>query len=348
MELTELASGVDSLYLSGRTELPTSLLERLATAKECAQEDGPVEFSLGGYDWTMAPAGFGKYRYRLNHPAAVIGLTPGRKLPGIRVQARAEALHSKGPAALVRWAETVFANEGIAPTFTVSRIDLHADWQGWSVSGDDRHRFVCRARDLATYEDNFELSGFSFGNRKSGSMNARIYDKTREMASNGHDWWPAVWGDRYDDTRPVHRVEFEFARGALHEMRLSSPDETLAAIGKLWAYATQSWLTYRTPSDHERPSRWPLSPQWARVQNASLAHGAVPIERISDGNTAGGLRLLMPLLNGCVAAFASLVGAVGISDACERLPIFLAAYEDRSGQSFADRIIEKRKRRAAA
>jgi hypothetical protein len=94
----------------------------------------------------------------------------------------------------MRWITGVFDNEGVDVGFTVSRIDLHADWQGWDVSGDDRHRFVCRAHDLATYEDNADLWGFSFGNRKSGSVTARIYDKTREIAGNGHDWWEELWG----------------------------------------------------------------------------------------------------------------------------------------------------------
>ncbi|MAT04282.1 MAG: hypothetical protein CL424_04465, partial [Acidimicrobiaceae bacterium] len=39
---------------------------------------------------------------------------------------------------------------------------------------------------------------------------ARIYDKTNEIAGNGHDWWHEVWGTAFDPDRTVLRVEFEF------------------------------------------------------------------------------------------------------------------------------------------
>ena len=42
------------------------------------------------------------------------------------------------------------------------------------MTGDDWSRFVCRAKALATYETDGALSGFTFGNRKSKSVNARI------------------------------------------------------------------------------------------------------------------------------------------------------------------------------
>jgi hypothetical protein len=36
--------------------------------------------------------------------------------------------------------------------FSVSRVDLFADWQGWALALDDAHRFVCRADTRRTYE----------------------------------------------------------------------------------------------------------------------------------------------------------------------------------------------------
>jgi len=343
----ELASGVDALYLSGRTELPAIVVEALETARDAAQElERSVTYSFGGYDWEMQPHGMGRYRFRLDHPLAVVGVTATERLPTFRVQARAEALHSPlGPDGVTRWIESATSNEGLDTRWTVSRIDLHADTQGWTVTGNDRHRFVCRARTLATYEDDGDLSGFTFGNRKSKSINARIYDKTREIAGNGHDWWREIWGDKYNEEQPVLRTEFEFHRAALNEMQLNDPETTLANVDRLWAYATGDWLTYRRPTDHDRSARWPVAAEWERVRRCSLAGSALPMDRIRAGRSEGELRRLMPGLNGYVAGFASWTGHDTISDACAALPAYLAAYEQQSRQSFTQRVEDKLRHR---
>lgn len=343
----ELTSGVDALYLSGRTELPDSLVARLDAARDAAVDaDTPVMVPFGGYDWEMQSHGLGRYRYRLDHPLAALGVTTSDKLPTFRLQARAEALHSQmGPRGVVRWITSALHNEGLLVTWTVSRIDLHADTQGWNPTGNDRHRFVCRAHTRATFEDDNELTGFTFGKRSTGTVNGRIYDKTREIAGNGHDWWLDLWGDRYDPEQPVWRTEFETHRSVLNEMKLSSPDDVLDHVDRVWAYATGEWLTYRRPTAHERAARWPLSSEWERIRRVSLAGTALPMERIRAGRAAGGLRTAMPGINGYVATFASWTGIDDLDDACAALPDYLRAYEQISGRTFADRVAEKRRNR---
>ena len=341
----ELASGVDALYLSSRCELPAELVERFTSAREAATEtDTPVPFEFGGYDWEMQTHGLGRYRFRIDHPLATIGVTLSDKLPTFRVQARAEALHSSmGPSGWVRWVTSVLHNERLPVSWIVSRIDLHADTQGWNPTGNSRHRFVCRARKRATYEDDTELTGFTFGQRSTKTVNGRIYDKTREIAGNGHDWWLDLWGDKFEPEQPVWRTEFELHRAALKEMNLNGPAEVLDAVDRLWAYATRDWLTYRRPSSHERPARWPLAAEWERIQHVSLAGNALPIERIRSGRAKGGLRTAMPGINGYIATFASWTGFDTIEDACAALPDHLRTYEQTSGRSFCDRVHEKRR-----
>lgn len=140
------------------------------------------------------------------------------------------------------------------------------------------------------------------------------------------------------------RTEFEIHRAALKDMELGAPDEVLDATGRVWAYATNDWLTYRRPSAHERPARWPLSSEWERIQRVSLAGNALPMERIRSGRAAGGLRTAMPGINGYVATFASWTGFATIEDACAALPDYLRAYERTSGRSFCDRVDEKRRK----
>ncbi len=343
LPLVELASGVDSLYVSGRCDLATDLLADLELSKlEALEHGGSIPYAFGGYDWQLKASALHRYRYRLDHPLVTLGLTPSDKLPALFAQFRSEGIHSLGADGVVHWLRTALGNADLSPTLQVSRIDLHADWQNWTLTGDHRHRFVCRSRDLTTYEDDFELTGFSFGNRKTKTLTARIYDKTREIDGNGHDWWHAIWGDDYIDGLPVLRTEFEFARAALNDMDLSDPTETIANVDRLWAYATQQWLTYRKASRHSCAHRWPIAPEWEQIQNATLAGDAIPMDRITAGRRTGELRRLMPGLNGYVAGFASWTGHDTIGDACAALPEHLQAYERTSRRSFCSRVTEKR------
>lgn len=342
----ELASGVDALYLSGRCELSDALVTRFTAAREAAEKsEAAVGFPFGGYDWEMQPFGLGRYHFRIDHPLAIVGVTTRDGIPTVRVQTRAEALHSAmGPTGVVRWMTSALTNEGLSIRWTVSRLDLHADVQGWNPTGNDRQRFACRAKKLATYEDDGTLSGFTFGNRRSKTVNGRIYDKTREIAGNGHDWWRDVWGTKFDSEQPVWRVEFEFHRAALKEMGLHEPSAVLGATDRIWGYATHDWLTYRRPTSHDRTARWPLAAEWERIQRVRLAGTALPMERIRAGRAAGGLRTAMPGINGYVATFAAWSGNDTIDDACAALPDYLRAYESSTGIAFTDRVTEKRRR----
>ena len=217
---------MDALYLSGRAVLPAEFLGRLAAAREEAERaGGSCRLPVGGVEFDVAPHGMGRYRYCLSHRYGQVGVSPSLHLPAFRVQPRTEFLHGSG----VRDACGVFiellSEEVGACVFTVSRVDLYVDTQGWSPTGDDRHRFVCRGRTLDTYEAGGELTGFSFGRRKTGTIVARIYDKTRDADRKGADFWRDVWGDRLDPAMPVIRVEFELSRTALREYGLDTLDD---------------------------------------------------------------------------------------------------------------------------
>ena len=94
----ELASGVDSLYLSGRAVLPDSFLVDLERIKRRAMDSGEAEpVNLGGVEFGLTPYGWGRYPYRLSHEHGLIGFTSSEHLPAVRVQPRAELLHGLGP-----------------------------------------------------------------------------------------------------------------------------------------------------------------------------------------------------------------------------------------------------------
>jgi hypothetical protein len=239
-----------------------------------------------------------------------------------------------------------FTKEVGACVFTVSRLDLYVDVQGWVPTGDDRHRFVCRAQALETFEDGGELTGFSFGRRKTGTITARIYEKSRDAERKGADFWGDVWGEAFDATLPVFRVEFELARSVLRQYRVNTLDEVLDAVPALWMSVTSDWLSYRSPTADRTRARWPIAPEWRAVQHARLGDSGFGIERMYDGRTKGSIRRLMRLLNGSVAHYGALVGTAEIEGTCDQLALNLRDWEIVSRKRFSDRVGEWRAKEA--
>ena len=100
----ELASGVDALYLSGNGYLSKGFLARLEEERLFADRASrAVPFELDGVVLGLAPHGWGKYRFCLDHETGRVGFTASRRLPTVRVQPRAEFLHAVGPEETVRY-----------------------------------------------------------------------------------------------------------------------------------------------------------------------------------------------------------------------------------------------------
>ena len=344
--LTELASGIDALYLSGWGSLPPSLLERLDRARALAEEvHQPLPFHLGELQMGAAPHGWGRYRYLLAHELGRIGFTTSQHLPAVRIQPTAALVHAVGPEETVAGFAGLLAGEGAELRYSVNRVDLFADWQGWEIGAADRERFVCRASESRIFAEGAAWRGFTFGSRRSRTLFARIYDKTAEIAHSGADWWPGVWGESYDPDRPVVRVELEVGRTALGEFALEAPGDVIAGAGDLWRYATGEWLTLRTPTTDGTRSRWPLAPEWRQVQQASLCHEPLGLTRIAAGRRAGTLRCIFPALVGYLAAFAVAVGTEEIDDTLVALDCQLRNDEIARRVPFPERIERRRMER---
>lgn len=199
----ELVSGVDALYLSAHGDTPSLLLDDLEALRSSAEAtDLPADASLGGYAVKVLARAWGKYRDCAVHELARIGFTPSAKLPAVRFQPTAVALHSLGPQGFVLWARNFLDSCGIEATLHVARLDLHSDWQGIDVRANERVNFVTYSDKRALYEVGEEMSGLTFGKR-GGALLCRIHDKTRESKDKGHDWWPEVWGASFDPEQKV-------------------------------------------------------------------------------------------------------------------------------------------------
>jgi len=196
--LAIVASGIDSLYLSGGAASPESLWPVLKEYKEAAQEaDAPIEFTLAGEEVAMRAGGLGRYTFRLDHQYGVVGLTISKAFPILRFQPRAEFLHGVGPRNMVAWLSGWMCDVLDKVRLTVARVDVFADTTGWALEASDRRRFLCRADLRDTHEKGEAWTGFEFGRRKGGNVMARIYDKSHEVREHpGKAWWFDIWGDR--------------------------------------------------------------------------------------------------------------------------------------------------------
>lgn len=343
---SELLSGIDAMYLSAQGNAHPSLLADLEATRSQAESTGlPVSADLGGYPVSVQPRAFGKYRYCVKHDLGLLGITPSKRLPVVRFQPSSIALHALGPVGTVLWFRNVLDSVGIDASVHVSRIDLHSDWQGLEIKAKERSNFVTYSNLRALYEVDEEMAGLNFGKR-GAALYCRIYNKSREAEKSGHDWWPDVWGPKYDPDRKVLRIEFEFRRTGLKELGVDTPDEAIDRAGALWAYATQSWLSLRVPTEDDTRSRWPVDARWEAVQRSSLAGGCAPAARIREGERQGQLRTYRKLATGVLTSMGVPMGTNDIDDTLDALVPELHLYEQVSHRQFADRIAEKRQRGA--
>jgi hypothetical protein len=61
-------------------------------------------------------------------------------------------------------------------------------------------------------------------------MVAEIYDKTAQVRKQGLSWLPDLWGEGYDPSLAVWRVEFQFRREALADFQTRTVDEGIGVV----------------------------------------------------------------------------------------------------------------------
>ncbi|GAA0203672.1 hypothetical protein GCM10008944_21820 [Cytobacillus oceanisediminis] len=343
-----LSSGVDALYLTGKGSVPFDLVEVLTAERErssAARAAGleAMPLTLGHHEAVVGWGGWDNYRFRLDFPGrAVVGLvTSGDAFPDVRIQPRAEFLHGEGPQAVLAWVYDLAETLGLTVAWKVSRIDLCADLQGLELTAESRWDFVCKGKRRKTYEDGDDLETLYFGSGK--PILARVYDKTKESASRGTDWWKDVWGTAYRRDEPVWRVEFQVMRAYLKDVGLSSPESVLEAADRLWSKLSSTWLTLRVPSEDTNRSRWPIAPAWEVVQSATFQTSAAGPELVRAGQQRGDLRKLTPQVVGYLSGLAALTGARDVPDLLAGLTDFLESDARTRGIEFRDRVTVKRR-----
>ena len=243
-----LATGVDTLNLSVRGTVRESVWDLLAEVQGRARLNEflePFSFPTTEEAFGCRPYGWRGYTYWLSSPDFELMLGRSAKFPAVLVQLHSAFLHSMGIDPALDQVERLLRLDVVAGAFkeSVSRIDLHADVQGWELRTADLDRFIGYGRHRRAFEDNRQvfksgskLSGFMFGK---DALVGRIYDKTAQIRKDGISWLPDLWGRT--STRPRRSGGWNSSSGVRRWptsrpsrlMRSSRPCRTSGTTGRL-------------------------------------------------------------------------------------------------------------------
>jgi hypothetical protein len=309
-------AGVDTLHFSADISVTDAVRAKLDDEKEVAQS---AELAKAAHCpvWLGAqvhPHGSrGGYAHLIetdDFSVKVLGKgIPHR--PGLYVELRSHFLHThaQGPRgaceeALCWLREQLLYDQEVAlvqascsfETVRLSRVDLHADWQGgWVPTAElgDGLQFIKPARvTWHAYHDGATFTGFVFG---SGTILARLYNKSLQARHRHDEAYAALAAERnpatFDPTCDVWRLEFQLRREGAIGFRLSAePDadddeatieaelsaEELPHLGTLprffryhdalWRYLTTHWLRLVEDDGTANRSRWPVHATWDVLQ----------------------------------------------------------------------------------
>ena len=203
MSLAIINSAVDSLYFSYKGQARDGFFEYLESLKLQAQVDEEdVPFELESVPLVMYSYGARKFRYWIRSKDYMLFASPSKTLPNLKFQMLAESLYQDGHEAAFKMADDLTKNSGAMCEAKLSRIDLCVDFQGFDMSDEQLHDFVCRSNMRAAWWTGDQPNGFHFGK---GAVQARIYNKTKEIEIHNKGWMEAVWCEcpEYDSSNPV-------------------------------------------------------------------------------------------------------------------------------------------------
>jgi hypothetical protein len=266
-------------------------------------------------------------------------------------------------------------------TAKLSRADIHIDWQGGyaptlSGASEELRRFIRPGKTKwAFHGQGHHPTGYSFGK---GTIQARIYNKTRESAEKVNDAYAALLtarnGDAFDPEQDVWRLEFQLRREGAKGFKLyAAPEEEddeaeieaelaaeelqhiatlprfFARMGELFSYLTAHWLRLVQDNGSANRSRWPLHPTWASLREHVASLSTPPpldedLRRLVRGaRYSGKSRILRRLALGVVKSL-EVEDASPVSAALLLLRRWVEQVADREAERLAARCASQQER----
>lgn len=307
--------GIDSLYLSYPGALAESVKSNLRKLKLKAQgseqEASKAQLLIGDHVFEVKDKSSGLFAFTLVDGAFHIRLSAGgsKTLPMAYVQVSSGLLASK-PVELIEYELRAILEElGDIRSAKVSRIDLFVDFAtSDSMEAWGRDAWVTRASAVHQYAEGTTFTGWTVG--AGGVLMARLYHKLLECQKSGKEYLLNLWRESgWDELTPVWRLEFEFRREALSQLRLDGLPSVLNHLNGLWDYATTDWLTLRFPNrqDHTR-SRWEIHPLWVLLASVDWGVPGGPLSRTFTPTRAPSMAYIGSRALSLIASMAALNG----------------------------------------
>lgn len=278
--------GVDSLYLSYPGQLSASAQANLRRLKLLAQgpehEAAKAQLQIGDHCFEVKDKSSGLFAFTLADGAFLIRLSAGKSktLPMAYVQIASGLLAHKTPELIEKELRWLLSELGEVRPPKVSRIDLFTDFASTdSMEAWERQAWVTKASAVHQYAEGSTFTGWTVG--AGGVLMARLYYKLLELQKSGKTYLFDLWRQAgWDGIQPVWRLEFEFRREVLSQLKLDGLGEVLAALSGLWSYASAEWLTLRYPNPGDRTrSRWPIHPLWVALASIDWETPGGPLSR---------------------------------------------------------------------
>lgn len=340
--MRELTGGIDTLIVSFYGGVRSEFVQSLENTKEASKRLGrDATIVLGDEIFTVSPRGLAKMTYRLNHQYGVLGISDSPSFPVLRWQPWAQFLHAVGPDGAVQWIRDRCAGEISITRDVVSRVDLHADYQGIGFERIDIENFVSRASHQSIERENDVFTGFRFGKRQSRACVGRIYDKTAEIEGKGGDYWYPLWGDAWTPDEVVWRIEFEVHRKTLKELGVTDFASLKEKVPGLWSHLTQKWLTLRVPGEDQTRSRWSLDPRWTKVGQSFLGNETLPLPRIREAQRHRKLRETIPFVAANLVRLSALLDDDDLEAVLRRTKDLVLDYWDGKGTALPELALVK-------
>lgn len=294
-----VSCGLDSLDLSCAvvwSDFYSVLAPKLREGKDRAQrEDRPYLFAeylcgpVSIYPTGRRP----NYAYHLataNMHLFIANSEDGERFQNVFVSFKSQALWSLGVRKLVEELSGLIVDLGGVlqdDRLCVSRCDLCSDWiipTGLSF-GSLESQGITRNRKKSLFLDGKALETYYIGS-KTGPIQARIYNKSREIEKSRKDWFFEVW--EIDPCDCVWRVEFQLRRQALKSYGVNSIDDLFGLMAGIWRDLTENWYCLRLP-DNLNVCRRSLNPWWAMVQACAPEFGPLMEAKriVRQGGKAG-------------------------------------------------------------
>ncbi len=398
-DVAVLLAGLDTLGLTSQARCSEAVYDKLAGAKLAARL-AEAEGAAYCPEWLGAqvrPTGArGGYPYLIDADDFAVKVAGQHQAswPGICLELRAHFLHAHplGPRGACEealcWVRERLLYDLVESdlrgmrfeTVSVSRADLHVDWQGgWAprfADGEERRFIRPRNAQWHPYLVGNRCQGYRFGT--GNPVMARIYDKTAERAKRSDDAYSVLLaarnGDQFDPAKDVWRLEFELHREAVASLKLAPESdvedtdadveaelsaEDLPHVGtlpKLFAHLdgifqhlSYHWLRLVFPSSGSVRSRWPLDPTWARLRAEFARVAVVPplppdaLAVVRGARYAGRNRLLNRMAAGLLASL-EVADAEVAHAALMRLPDVVEKQMARRAAKEAERLALRRAR----